>query len=1546
VVRAVAGVATLTLVLVSAVLAPYVGLSAHLFSVEGTTFRSRVGGDVYPGSRGAQLIVEVRYLGTERASSVYACITLPQGFTAYYRCSGARSANDTYVTTVEYGDVVRFTYTVDVSREVPPGSYVATLNITYRVGGSLYWELVSVDLPVTPFPELQLEVRDSYWSPIAYPGTEGTSLYVTLKTGRVGISSATLVLKLPEGFYPRESRSAVGRVDSYSTFTAVFNGIDVDRELAPGSYQAVLEVRAVAVTDDGVQYDTSTTIPVDVAVEVPPRVRVDVVSSGWLEPRVTYGSARATYRVVLRLAEPGATVRSLVATLMLPTCASFPNGSRSSAVYLNTPINYGEVFELQFSGVGVSCYSTEFAELELTLLVTRDGSEFWANTAYRLPLVVQNPTVGLRVVSVFWAPQVAYPGGSSLSLVVVLENFDYASLYGGVATLKSGVLAPTSVSVSGVSVDSFSRQTITFDGLSISRDVRPGTYSATLTLDTLVRFDRATYRATLNYELPLVIDSPPRPLIEVVGYGWLDGRAFSNSTGNTVRVTLRNSDPATVVRGLRLTLGLPECFSIHELDRVYVSSAQLTYGSATTVDFGGIDIACPPGVYVANLTAEVLGDTRGSEFWANTTYRLPLVVGEPVLNIELVDAGWLSRIAYGNSSRLTPYVVLYSYTRDRIESAVVTVTLVNAVLSEGGRTKAVAVNTPLDYGSSQTIRLPLIEVGGVNSVELTLGIRALVRYGRTLYNASRQFHLSLPVVEERNLAVVEVHSEYAGSRAPALPSARGIDLVATLANVRSEAITITGIRVETPGGVVVRGAGGSCVGAPLPGTSTCSLRLTLDLAGNLTPSVYRLRVTLSYAKSIADASLYSTEVVELPLAVEPLEDYAPDVRLLNAYWGVGQPVPVYPNSSYVPLTVTLVNRGRYDAVGVTVRAYSKNITAVVDSGVCSARLPAGSSCTVTLYFNIPGSARGYVGLAVDVEYGLSFSGAYVAFSRSLEVYLYVEEPVGLTSGGLAPVSWGWLNNYNVFPRTDNATYVVTVANRLPYPVQGVLAELQLPEGFRGNAGSRATAYVDGPIRSYAATSIPFRVSVGDVAPGVYRAVLRLDYVVQSGGPGARLVEEYYVELRVVDEGLAFEVVSSGWVEGSVEPGTYGALLHVVIRNNYVDGASGLFLELRLPEGFTSSIDNSSVARVPPLSPQVIQALATGGRQAVGAIAQLLQQAPATATYSRGSILDFVVPLNVLVNTTGTYRAEALLHYVDQWGTPRSCRLGVPIPVLGSVRYISVDLGGGTVRVSSRVTKTTLRVVNYGSSPAYNVYVAVLPYSQLPVLVVSPSVHYIDRVDANSSREVEVTLVYNPMGVYAGVGATTVVSYGTVPLLVTVVFRDVGGRVRSFNNTVAVVVEPFVELALRDARAILSGGALRVSGTLVNYGSATAYRSRAVVCVAQGQRCADTFVGDVESGSQRAFSVSLSPATPVDRVEVVVEYYNVYNELLSVGFPVPVQVAAETTPTKTPEAPLYTAERVAVTLAVVAFLAVVGYLIYRVASGYYRRLKHLGEVPPP
>lgn len=1535
----------LVLMIVATVVAPYVALSSWGFSLEGVTFRSRVGGDVYPGSRGARLVAEVRYLGTLSASSIYACITLPQGFTAYYRCSGARSTNDTYVAVVDYGDVVRFVYTLDVGRDVTPGSYVASLNITYRVGGELYWELISIPLSVSPYPELQLWVEDTYWSPEAYPGTEGASLYLTLRTGKAGISSASLVLKLPEGFYPSELRSTVGRVDSYSSFTAVFADIDIDQGIAPGSYRAVLEVRGTAVTDDGVQYEALATLPVDLAVGTPPGVRVDVVTYGWLEPRVTYGTARATYRVVLRLAEPGATVSSLVATLKLPTCALFSNGSRSSAVYSNTPTRYGDVFELQFGDVMVNCYSTEFAELKLTLLVVKDGSEFWADLEYRLPLVVQNPSVNLRVASVFWAPQVAYPGSSSLSLVVVLESFDYISIYGGVATLRSEVLTPTSVSVNGVSVESFGRQTITFDGLSISRGVEPGTYPATLALDALVRSGRATYRATLSFEILLRIDSPPKPLVELVSYGWLDGVAFSNSTGNTIRVTLRNSDPATVVRGLRLVLELPKCFSIHELDRVYVSSAQLTYGSAATVDFGGVDVACPPGVYVANLTAEVLGDSRGPEFWANLTYRLPLVVREPTLNIEVVDAGWVSRIAYGNSSRLTPYIVLYSYTRDTIESAVVTVTLVNAELSEGGRTKAIAVNTPLSYGASQTVRLPQVEVGGVSSVEVVLSIRALVRYGRILYNASKDLRVSLPVVEERNLAVVEVHSKYAGSRAPVLPSARGIELVATIANVRAETVTVTGVRAEAPRGVVIRGIGGSCVGAPLPGTSTCSLRITLDVADNLTPSVYRLRLDISYVKSIADSSLYSTEVVELPLAVEPLEDYAPDVQILNVYWGVGQPVPVYPNSSYVPLTITLANRGRYEAVGVVVRASSGNLTAVVSSGTCSARLLPGSSCTVTLYFNIPGSVYGYVDLAVEVEYSLSSFGAYSTFSRSLRVWLYVEEPVGLIGGGLTPVSWGWLNNYNVFPRTENATYVVTVANRLPYPVQGILAELRLPEGFRGNAGSRATAYVDGPIRSYSTVSIAFRVSVGDVAPGVHRALLRLDYVAQSGGPGTRLVEEYYVELRVADEGLAVEVISSSWVEGSVEPGTYGALLHVVLRNNYVDGMSGAFLELRLPEGFTSSIDNSSIARVAPLSPQVIQALVAGGRQAIGPLAQLLQP-PATTTYSRGSILDFVVPLNVLVSSPGTYRAEALLHYVDQWGTPRSCRLSIAIPVLGSVRYVSVDLGGGTVRVTSRVTRTTLRVVNYGSSPAYNVYVAVFPYSQLPVLIASPSVHYVDRIDAGGFSEVEVTLVYNPMGVYAGVGTTTVVSYGTVPLVVTVVFRDVGGRVRSFNNTVAVVVEPFVELALRDARATLAGGAIRVSGTLVNYGSATAYRSRVVACVARGQSCSDTFVGDVEPGSQRAFTANLAPATPVGEVEVLVEYYNVYNELQSVRFSIPVQVLAETTPTRTPEAPLFTLERVAVTVAVVVFLAVAGYLIYRVASGYHRRLKHLGEVPPP
>lgn len=1536
-------IVALTLLSLSSALAPAVS-QGPLFAVESVSFRSSTGGSVYPGSSGARLVIGVRYLGPEVARSVHGCLDVPPGFLAQYRCVGARDLNGSYATSAHYGDVVYFTYVIDVDRAVAPVEYGLRLNVSARVGGLLMSEALELVVGVSPYPELQLELTDAYWSPEAYPGASGTTLYLVFRVGSIRVDSPSFIIELPEGFYPRTIRRTLGGIGSYTTFTVVASGISVSKSVAPGSYDVLVKVDATAVTDDGVRYGATTLVRVWVPVASPPQVLLKLVDAGWVGPRVPYGGKGSDYRVVLRL-DDAVTIGSLVAVLSLPACAKSSNGSTSVLAYANRPIAYGEVFELVFNDITVACQSTAVAELALELLATKDGSEFWATQKFYVPLVVQNPTVDVRVASSYWSPSPAYPGGSRLSLIVVLENYDYVSLYAGVVRLVSSITEPGELTVSNVAIGSFGRSTVAFGGLSIPRSVTPGEYELKVVLDGMVSSGGASYLATMELRFSARVGVPPAPQLEVLSYGWADGRAFGHSAGNTLRVYIRNSAPGVTVRSLRAELMVPRCLKVDDLGRTFVSSATVDYGTTVALEFSNIDVVCGGGLYRVNLTVEVVGEIAGSSFWQDVEYGLALTVDDPVLNVEVLDAGWVSGIAYRNSSRLTPYITLVSYTRDSLASTLIRLRPVNAKLSDGSAEAAIAIVDPVPYGSSLTVRLPTLEVSGTEEpVEVELIVTSLVRYGQTVYNASRRLRVGLPLVSERVLVTSWSHVEYGGSPSPLLPTARGVRVSVLLTNLRPEPVSVTGIKVAPPQGIRVLGMEGDCTRAALAGGGTCGLYIVLDVQEDVEPRTYMLPVEVEYVKIVSGAALYGVEHLTVPLTVDHLGEHLPDIRVLEVFWGVQQPTPAFPNSRYVPMTLVVQNFGRYDALGVTVRASSEVLEPVVDSSHCSTRLPSGGTCQVTLYFNIPAPAKGFLRLNVSLEYHFSSFGAHARAVRHHTAWLYVEplEPYG---GALKPVSWGWYNNYNVFPNTENATFVVTVANRLPHSVAGVIAELYLPDGFRGNRGTVSTAYIDGPIRSYSSMAVGFRISVGGVSPGSYGVLIRLDYVIQSGGPGVRVSEEHRVEIAVADDRKAVELVSSSWVEGSAEPGTYGALLYLVVRNNLVDGMTGVFLQMDLPQGFFSSIDNSSSTRVPPVSQQVLQGLLVAGRPQQMALTQLLQQAYATAApHGRGDIVGFIVPLNILVNTTGKYLANATLHYVDSWGTPRQCRFTVPLAVLGGIRYVEAYIDGGTIRISSRFTRATLRLRNMGSSPAYNVYITVFPYAQLPVVIASPSVHYVDRIEPGRDVELGLTLAYNPMGVYVA-GAQTVVSYGTVPLIVGVVYRDVSGRLKMFNTTTVVVVEPFVDLVLRDSRAVITAGTLRVSGVLVNYGSATAYRVSVRVCAQEGA-CSESFIGDIESGAQRAFSVSAGVQGRTAIVNLTVYYYNAYNELQRLTLSMPAAVVPSPTTAVTPAEQQFVVERWVVIAAVAAFLVMVAYVILRVATSYYKRLRAASEVPPP
>ncbi|MEM2763888.1 MAG: hypothetical protein QXH74_06510, partial [Sulfolobales archaeon] len=76
------------------------------------------------------------------------------------------------------------------------------------------------------------------------------------------------------------------------------------------------------------------------------------------------------------------------------------------------------------------------------------------------------------------------------------------------------------------------------------------------------------------------------------------------------------------------------------------------------------------------------------------------------------------------------------------------------------------------------------------------------------------------------------------------------------------------------------------------------------------------------------------------------------------------------------------------------------------------------------------------------------------------------------------------------------------------------------------------------------------------------------------------------------------------------------------------------------------------------------------------------------------------------------------------------------------------------------------------------------------------------------------------------------------------------------------------------------------------------------------------------------------------------YYNAYNELQYFTYSLPVSAATTPTSATTPAEQLFVTERWVAIAAVAGFLAVVAFIIYKVASSYYRKLKTASEVPPP
>jgi len=929
-----------------------------------------------------------------------------------------------------------------------------------------------------------------------------------------------------------------------------------------------------------------------------------------------------------------------------------------------------------------------------------------------------------------------------------------------------------------------------------------------------------------------------------------------------------------------------------------------------------------PGSYTLTLNITYRPEFNMTLF--SEIHSISIEVSEyPAIQLRVIDA-YLSPSSSPGSVNTNLYVLMENTGESSIRSADFELHMPSDFTVNNPRTRVGVVNS----GDRFTITFSGVSVpldARIGQYSASIYIDAtMVTEDNVVYNANKTlsnvgFYVASPPKEDP-IIISSVSALYQGSPAPLLPSANGLTIRIVMINRLPEAISGMIIKLVPPDGITIRSISGTYVNGMAPGGS-CHLDVTIDVSPEARVGRRIIPLNISYVRIISGSSYMAEQSLNVIVTIESPHSYVPEISLVSAYWGSPNPTPVYDGSQYVPLTLRFINDGRYDIVGARIEAESTFLDPVKNSETLAARLTPGSYASATLYFNV-NADEGRIPLNILVNYFFEEFGVHLNVTRVFEVYLPVEK-YSASASNLAVVSSGWQNNYNVFPRTENATYQVTLANRSPFSIGGIFLSLKLPE----NISSSGDAYIEGPIRSLGTFTALFMVSVGYLQPGTYNATLIADFILLSGGPGIRCVEEFNLTIAINDDSQAVEFISAGWYEGSVGPNTYGAHLIISLRNNFVDSMRGTILELNLPEGLLNALDNTSYIKLSPIStallgasqPIQIQDLS----RLISAYSGAAQIGAVTQTFSRGDILTFVANIHILNVSLGIHSLAGDLSYIDQWGTKRSIRVWIPVAILGRTEYIDISTCG-SLSVRSRFTNISLSIWNRGSSPAYDAYIIISPYQGMPILIASPAVTYIRMIGAGERIDVPVNLAYNPLGFMSQIGGTTTITYGPVPLTISLIYRDASGALKRFNNTLTIVVEPFIDLLIKDVRATGKSSTSTVSGTIVNYGSATAYRVKAIFQIENESR--STLVGDVAPGDELVFRIDLPKYG--ERGVLRIEYYNIFDELAYREMPVSIEFQPETPITPAPSGGIGI-EAWIVVVAVIAFLSLASFLIYRV-----------------
>jgi hypothetical protein len=1483
-----------------------------------------------------------------------------RSITAYFTITspGATFINNSLSSVIVFQGVVNYGGVVSLYSDPLIISYVDYINISVRLvifgddNGAEFWSTLNYDFKLAiTWPTIILEIINAYWSPSeVYPGTEKAALNIVfLNNDIVDVRDAVVSIYLPQGFYPRQLTVSNVVVQKGSMTTITFQGVSIDNTINPGTYPVHITIQGSAYDSSTNTYYTFTqyyTILVRVS---KPSIQVEVIDYGIETPKPVQNTRQARFYILL-VNKDFKTIRSITAyfTITSPG-AVFINGTSTSIVVFQNPVNYGGIISINSDPLIIG--NVSYIDIETRLIVFSDesGAEFWSTLNYTFRIPITPPSIDLEITRVYWSTSEVYPGSEGVALNIVFLNNDVVDVRDAVVTINLPIGFYPRQFTTNMAMQRGSMTTITFRDISLEINITPGEYPAQIIVQG-VAYDTSTntYYTFTQYHTVLVYvsETPKLQVLNMTSYGWIGDKAYTTSVNSNFYVYLQVVAPGYTIRGLKATAILPDqmFFTSGEKTRVVVLGGTYRYGDHIYLEFNGVNIvADKSNMYPVILRVEGLA-TGTADYWFTEYYTILLRVIDPELNITLIDASWTSSPVSSETSSAGLQITLQSLSLNTISSLVAKLILFNASFTDGRNYAVVTTQRVINYGEVFTLEFTGVEVNTTN-LHALLEIHAVLTTDRSsYYRAYGVFNITTNTLEKLEVfRVIAIHTTNRGEYIPLLPSSRGVTISIELANTKPYQVTWVKVEISTPPEIIVNDATGTCSNGVTPG-GTCVINLNIDLSSTTTPGVKTLELTLTYAVRTGQGLSVFTEKHRVNVVIANYEYYKPKLTLISAYWGVQTPIRAIIGQRNLPLTIIILNTGYYpvDGLYVEVKPINNTVVMVTNTSMCATRLATGTPCTVTLYTDLSQvNTTGILLFEITAKYTFTLYNTLIEDSQPFTTTLLVEESA--SGKGLLIVDASWSNNWPVYPGTENATLQVTLANMWPYRISGIQLEIELPVGFYSKTGNIVSAYVSGPINSLQEFTQQFTLSIGNIKPGVYTARLKTTYVVETGTPHTRVVEEYNITLLVNNPESSIQVVSIDWAGKAPEPPEYGVVLVVTVRNNMNPNMKGVILEVELPEGFLASNTNTSYIKTPASSVNILEQLqkSTTGISWLElppqVIQEILSQVVSGTTqqgvFNYGDLMYFYLKLNIVTEKRGIFTFKGNLNFIDHWNNVRTIPIEFNVSLLGSTKLIEIQ-APVSIRVVKGTSTLVLGFINTGSAPLYNVYVYLAPYSAM--LIPQDNVKYIDTLPPRELVNVNYTLVYNPFAIATG-GVQAYLRYMSVPFSLTILYRDVYGNTHYYNTTLAVLVEPFIDIAVTGVKATIINKTLSISGTIVNYGIAPA-RS---VCVkaTYGNYYSETLLGDLDPASQSAFRLELSAEEILgDNVVLTVKYRDEYGRVEEFNYTIKVTIVqtTETTPPKQIGGIWYPGYYIITSIAVLVFLSIVALMIYRYLKAHIQR----------